>query len=297
MKFLSRCIVCAIEDIYQAMESLNLSEERKRKILNEVLKEIIENSDENQEPSMLITLAHRLLKKNLKVNDPFRNSKKVSLKVGRKLAIQLSQMVKKMEVEKRLKVLIKASAIANSFDIRFVGIGYKSNEKELEKNFWSLFEKKLIVDQSNLVIKNFLKGNKKIAFLLDNVGELPIDSLLIKELSQSNKVVTIARSEPITSDATILDVKRFSKIEKFSTVMASGSDTLGIIFEQSDPKVIDLIKTADIVIGKGQANFYTLYDKIDELKGNVVSIMYTKCDLVSKIFGSNKNGGVVHVLK
>jgi uncharacterized protein with ATP-grasp and redox domains len=77
----------------------------------------------------------------------------------------------------------------------------------------------------------------------------------------------------------------------------SGSDTLGIIFEQSNKEVVDLIRKSDIVIGKGQANFYSIYDNADKIRGTAISLMFTKCSIVSRIFGYEKKIGVACIVK
>lgn len=289
------CIYCVIDDIYQA--TANLPEERRKEILLKVLRMILDKYSNEQEPSILITEAHRILKKETNMKDPFCRAKKVSLKTGRNIARKISKQLSKLEKGERIRILLKASAISNILDIRAIGVGYRNKAEELEAQFWSLFKEKLKVDDSKKIAPLLMEGSKDIVYLLDNVGELPVDSMLIKEISQNNKVTVVSRSAPMTSDATLEDVKKFSNIEKFSRVIESGSDTLGIIFEQSSKEVVELIENSDIVISKGQANFYSIYDNIDKIKGVAISLMFTKCSIVSMIFGYKKKIGVVYVIK
>ncbi|MGB9894515.1 MAG: damage-control phosphatase ARMT1 family protein [Thermoproteota archaeon] len=295
MRTYPTCIYCVVDDIYHA--TANLSEEKRKEVLLRVLKMILEKYDEKQEPSALITEAHRILKNVTNTKDPFYRSKKVSLKAGRNIARRISRELDKLEKREKLRTLIKASAVSNILDIRAIGVGYKNKVEELETQFWSLFKEKLKVDDSKKIVSLLMEGGKDIVYLLDNVGELPIDSMLIKEISQNNNVTVVSRSGPMTSDATLEDVKKFSDIEKFSKVVESGSDTLGIIFEQSNKGVVDLIKKSDTVIGKGQANFYSIYDNTDKIRGTAISLMFTKCSIVSRIFGYEKKIGVACIVK
>ncbi|MEM3258161.1 MAG: ARMT1-like domain-containing protein [Thermoproteota archaeon] len=288
------CIYCVIDDIYQA--TLSLPEERRKEVLLKVLKMVSDKYNEKQEPSVLITEAHRILKKTTNIKDPFYNLKKISLKVGKNIARKISKELDRLEKREKLKVLLKASAISNILDIRSIGVGYRNKAEELEAQFWRLFKEKLKVDDSKKIASLLMEEGKNITYLLDNVGELPIDSMLIKEISNNNTTV-VSRSNPITSDATLEDVMKFSNIGKFSKVIESGSDTLGIIFEQSNKEVVELIKNSDIVISKGQANFYSIYDNADKIKGTAISLMFTKCSIVSRIFGYKKKIGVVCIVK
>lgn len=295
MKTYPSCIYCVIDDIYQA--TINLTEERRKKVLLEVLKMVLEKYDEKQEPSVLITEAHRILKKTTNMKDPFYKSKEISLKAGKNIARRVSRELKKLVKKEKIKTLLKASAVSNILDIRAIGVGYKNRTKDLEAQFWSLFSEKLKVDDRRRIASLLMKGGKDVVYLLDNVGELPIDSMLIKEISQNNNIIVVSRSTPMTSDATLEDVKKFSDIEKFSKVIESGSDTLGIIFEQSNKEVVELIENSDIVIGKGQANFYSIYNNANRIKGIAVSLMFTKCSIVSRIFGYEKRIGVAGIIK
>lgn len=295
MKTYPNCIYCVVDDIYQA--TANLSEGKRKEVLLQVLKMILEKYDEKQEPSILITEAHRILKKATNTKDPFYGPKRISLKAGRNIAKKISRGLDKLEKREKIRTLIKASAISNILDIRAIGVGYRNKVKELEEQFWSLFKEKLKVDDSKKIASLLIEGRKDIVYLLDNVGELPVDSMLIKEISQNNNVTVVSRSGPMTSDATLEDVKKFSDIEKFSNVIESGSDTLGIIFEQSNKEVVDLIKNSDVVIGKGQANFYSIYDNADKIKGTAISLMFTKCSIVSRVFGYEKKIGVAYIVK
>jgi len=64
-------------------------------------------------------------------------------------------------------------------------------------------------------------------------------------------------------------------------------DTLGISSEEMSDELRENLQTADIVIAKGQANYYALSEYRPKAGGKIACLFKTKCDYVSNIFGKN----------
>jgi len=64
-------------------------------------------------------------------------------------------------------------------------------------------------------------------------------------------------------------------------------DTLGISLEEMSDELRENLQTADIVIAKGQANYYALSEYRPKARGKIACLFKTKCDYVSNIFGKN----------
>ena len=58
------------------------------------------------------------------------------------------------------------------------------------------------------------------------------------------------------------------------------------------------LENADVIITKGQANFYVLSEFGMEFpNATIISLFVTKCDLVSDIFGLKGKVGIAAILK
>ncbi|GAI63569.1 unnamed protein product, partial [marine sediment metagenome] len=130
------------------------------------------------------------------------------------------------------------------------------------------------------------KNSSKILYIHDNVGEIALDKLLIKELKRYGASVTSAlRGGPITSDATIEDGETVGLQDAASKIILAGPDTLGISLNEMSDQLKQELQTADLVIAKGQANYYALTEYRLEVPGTVACLFRTKCELVTNELG------------
>ena len=63
-------------------------------------------------------------------------------------------------------------------------------------------------------------------------------------------------------------------------------DTLDISLEEMSDELRENLQTADIVIAKGQANYYALSEYRPKAGGKIACLFRTKCDYVSNVFGN-----------
>jgi uncharacterized protein with ATP-grasp and redox domains len=124
-----------------------------------------------------------------------------------------------------------------------------------------------------------------LLFIHDNVGEIAFDKLLIKEFKNSGWFVTSAlRGGPITSDATLEDGAYVGINETADLVICAGPDTLGISWEEKSPELDYALTHSDLIVSKGQANFYLFSDYQKVIKKPVMCLLTTKCPYVSSYF-------------
>ena len=130
------------------------------------------------------------------------------------------------------------------------------------------------------------KSSSKVLYIHDNVGEIAFDKLLIKELRRYGALVTSAlRGGPITSDATMEDGETVGLQEAASKIILAGPDTLGISLNEMTEQLKQELQTADLVIAKGQANYYALTEHKSKAPGEIACLFRTKCELVSNELG------------
>ena len=127
----------------------------------------------------------------------------------------------------------------------------------------------LLEDAANLdlekeaVAKLFadLAKAKTLVVLTDNCGEIVMDKLLIEQIKASFpqlSITAIVRGIPVINDATMEDAKEVG-LDEIVPVIGNGSGCAGTALNEIADEAMEKLKTADVILSKGQGNFETLY--------------------------------------
>lgn len=98
---------------------------------------------------------------------------------------------------------------------------------------------------------------KNVVILLDNVGEVVMDTLLCKKLKMifpEKHITAVPSGYPISSDATAKECYE-SGMGDYADIIPNGTDICGTYLPDCSPKCIKALDESDIVISKGMANF------------------------------------------
>jgi uncharacterized protein with ATP-grasp and redox domains len=68
-------------------------------------------------------------------------------------------------------------------------------------------------------------------------------------------------------------------------LILAGPDTLGISWEEASPELREAFRSADLVIAKGQANYYVFSEHRREVPGDVFCLFTIKCQPVADVLG------------
>jgi len=181
--------------------------------------------------------------------------------------------------------LVNWAIASNHLDFRTVGSGYGFQMAEIIEELRGCVSEGLRIDQRAEIFQ-IAKSSSQILYIHDNVGEIAFDKLLIHELRRYGASVTSAlRGGPITSDATIEDGETVGLQEAASKIILAGPDTLGISLNEMSDQLKRELRTADLVIAKGQANYYALTEYREEVHGEIACLFRTKCEIVSNDLG------------
>ncbi len=285
MKTLPKCLSCIVDDLCGALESEVEDEEVKFEITNQALNWLSENYSSDKIPSYYITRVHRIMKEESGIDMPFKMRREKCNQVVNAVVDNLRDEVKDIQNDyERFHNLVKWVIAGNHLDFRTVGTGYGFPVDKIEKMMREVVEEGLHIDESETIYEELRKSDE-VLYLFDNVGEIVLDELLIEEITNHNvKVIAAAKSGPITSDATLEDARDLA-VDEVAELISTGEDTLGLdIYEMSD-EVEDALDGADLIISKGQANYYAMSEIKDEVNGKIVCLFKTKCDPVSEEFG------------
>jgi uncharacterized protein with ATP-grasp and redox domains len=268
-----------------ALDLVPLKEEIKNEILKESFQFLAQEFSTEKIPSYFITEVHRVLKRISGIKIPFKERRDKCNQLGIEMAEKITLEAGRLEESERFSFLVNWAIASNHLDFRTVGTGYGFQMAEIIKGLRTCITEGLKIDQRAEILQ-IAKSSPQILYIHDNVGEIAFDKLLIKELIRYGTSVTSAlRGGPITSDATIEDGETVGLQEAASKIILAGPDTLGISLHEMSDQLKRELQTADLVIAKGQANYYALTEYRSEVPGEIACLFRTKCEIVSNELG------------
>jgi len=268
-----------------ALDLVPLKEETKHEILKESFRFLSREFSTEKIPSYFITEVHRILKRISGIEIPFKERRDRCNQLGIKMAEKIALGAEGLEEFERFSFLVNWAIASNHLDFRTVGTGYGFQMAEIIEELRACLSEGLKIDRRAEIFQK-AKNSSKILYIHDNVGEIVLDKLLIKELRRYGTLVTSAlRGGPITSDATIEDGETVGLQEAASEIILAGPDTLGISLNEMSDQLKRGLQTADLVIAKGQANYYALTEYRSKVPGKIACLFRTKCEIVSNDLG------------
>ncbi len=111
--------------------------------------------------------------------------------------------------------------------------------------------------------------SKQILWLADNDGEIIFDMAFIQELIRcGHRLCIVGKADNASNDVTLADLHEITCYSQFEeiqraiqdgavTLISSGAKTIGTNLYNATPEFINALLDADLVISKGQGNFFT----------------------------------------
>jgi len=279
------CASCIVDDLCGALKLIPLKEETKKEILKESFRFLSKEFSTDKIPSYFITEVHRILKRISGIEIPFKERRDKCNQLGMEMAEKIALKAERLEESERFSFLVNWAIASNHLDFRTVGTGYGFKMTEIIEKLQTCVSEGIKIDQRAEIFQK-AKNSAEILYIHDNVGEIVFDKLLIKELRRYGaSVISVLRGGPITSDATIEDGKTVGLQEVASKIILAGPDTLGISLNEMSYQLKEAFQTADLIIAKGQANYYALSEYKSKVPGEIACLFRTKCEIVSNELG------------
>ena len=110
---------------------------------------------------------------------------------------------------------------------------------------------------------------QQIVWLADNDGEIIFDIAFIQDLIQcGHRLCIVGKADNASNDVTLADLQDITRHPQFEalqramqdgivTLISSGAKTIGTNLYNATPEFINALLDADLVISKGQGNFFT----------------------------------------
>jgi len=278
MKAYLDCIPCFVRQALEAAKMATDNKTKQEKALKKVLSELGKTSLEGKIPSDISHKIHHIVRKVMGNNDPYKKLKDEYNRKALRMYPSLKQKVAGSEDK-----LLTATKLAIAGNVIDFGPGYKFN---LEKTIEEVLVQDFAIDHFSR-FRKALQKSEKIIYLGDNAGEIVFDRILLEEL-KGKKITFVVKGGPIINDATVEDAK-FAGVEKIAEIKTVSNGEPGTGPKRNSKKFINFLKSADVVISKGQGN----YEALSEVNANIFFLLKVKCQAIAGDIGVKVGSTVI----
>lgn len=170
--------------------------------------------------------------------------------------------------------LLKTAVVGNVIDLA------AEVTFDLHGAIMSVFDTPFAHDDSS-ALREKLKTAKTLLYIGDNTGEHLFDALAIEFLQKlypELDITYMVRGNFIINDVTMKEAEE-AGIDKICTLMNSGVNTPGFVYERALPEAQTLFDTADVILAKGMGNYECMSPIVRE---NICFLLKVKCSVVSR---------------
>ncbi len=291
MKVHPRCSYCLLSRVHLEAKLSTDDEELMHKAILGGIEVLREKYMPGMPAAELATPMHRKAYEILNDNDPYIKMKELSNKAAAKvLPIIRSHVYNGHGNDNDLfKRAILAAVIGNYFDYGVMGLDVPIDV--FEETFIEHFRRGLDIDDTDRMLDKL----SNVVYLADNCGEILIDTLVLEAIKRmGGRITLVVRGAPILNDVTLEDIKDDNIFEMADRVMTTGSNAIGIRFEEAPLELKEALENASLIISKGMANYETLSE---ENYRPIAYLLKVKCDPVGEDIGANKGSSVAKLLE
>jgi len=285
MRTVPACLTCILGDVYAAAQQLAPDPAIQLTVARDAMRFLADTFDHEREPSYYITEVHRILKRDTGIATPFADSRDQLNHVAMQLAGGLQAQADALEGLDRFRFLTLWALAGNSLDSRTVGIGYGFEPARMLQHLQAYVDRGMAKDEVDRLYERIL-ARTPVLYIHDNVGEVVLDMLLIREIRRYGcHVTSVLRGGPITSVATMEDGRSVGLDRVVDRLIQAGPDTLGISWDEASHDLRNAMQSAHLIIAKGQANYYVLSEHRERLSAEVFCLFTIKCQPVADAVG------------
>lgn len=283
MKVYYQCAPCFLRQAREALDMATTNDELKLEIMEQLTQMVGESFHKGAVSNKIGTRVHRTIKKQTGNEDPYQIQKEKCNQIAQQF---LPAVRKLLEEDNSLKNYLKAAITGNIIDFGALGL-----DTDIETLIIETMRKDLAVDHSNLLEKELQKA-EKVLYLVDNIGEIVFDKLLLEKIKEYDVEVTVAvKEKPILNDACIPDALE-AGLDEVAELTTIGTDSIGVIYEDFSPEFREIFDQADLVIAKGLGNYEGL-DEIEPGAKSIFCLLNAKCQPIALNIGVEVGDNVV----
>jgi len=285
------CIQCLIQRGLIEIQKATNDYEETLKTAIKFTKALAKNLNKNSNPSELGALREEIIKRETGNNDIYKLEKRLSNSVALKILPILEENISKLDNELlRFKKACFYSALANNieFDIPEHAFSINDLTKFIENG-----EK--AIDESEKIYE-LVKSASKVAFFVDNAGEVVIDKLLVKQIKDLGvKLIIAVKAYPIMNDATIEDLKEANLTTLSDKILIVKLNWVGFPLSKLPSKIKREILSSDLIIAKGMAHYEALNE--EELTIPIAYLLAAKCSPVAESLKVERGKAVIKLFR
>jgi len=272
------CIPCALNSYLRLVRTGIIPESQQEAILRRLLK-VLAMVEYDQSPPVLGRRMHRLIREFLQNPDPYSQIKKKYNHMMLGLYPEFEGMINKSKDS--FDTAMRLAIAGNVIDFG------PQDQLDVMDTINRVTGAKLAIDDS-LHLRNDLEQAASLLYIGDNCGEIVLDKLFLTYMNVPKKYFVV-RDRPVINDVTFEDAY-LTGIDKVATVISTGDDAPGAVWESVSEEFREIFGNADIVISKGQGNLEGL---MEVPHNSIYFLLVTKCDLIAKRVGAEKGEFVV----
>jgi uncharacterized protein with ATP-grasp and redox domains len=264
------CFPCSLNQVLRLLKMDGVGPDETLRALKDAF-ERIKKHDLSRSPAHIANLCIREAAKYFRSRDPYEDAKREQNALGLRALDKLRDFV--LSTDDPLRTALLMSASGNIIDLG------TQETFDFHGTFGRNLGRGFALDDLPLFLDR-LERAETVLLIADNCGEVVFDIFLLKHLPKRLTTTLALKSGPTLNDATLADVEGLDTSQL--RVVETGSDGLGVMFDEISDDFRGLFDTSDVVIAKGHANFETL-DNVDR---EVFLLLQVKCSVVANRLGA-----------
>jgi len=266
MQMSSECIGCVLGSTFDLMIK-QLPPEKHEMLVRDML-EIAKQQNWQESPPEFARKLYDFLREAGGDADSFAAAKQQSTRLALQLLPEMRQLAHASSDP--FGSIVKAVIGGNIIDC---GVDRSLNIAQAIEELKEVFAMPLDESAIREFEKHFYRA-ESIFYMLDNCGEAVLDRLLLEKFS--GKITLGVRGGCVLNDITRAELQESGLADY--PVFDTGDTTPGVSLKRSNKEFINAMRSADLVIAKGQGNYETLdiYDR------PIVHLLRLKCPVVSR---------------
>jgi hypothetical protein len=223
--------------------------------------------------------------------DPYDEIKAASNLAAKRALPAVESIVNQHQGYERLRAAVMASIVGNLID--FNTAAHEPELDRLEEDFVTLLGEGFHPDNSRDLCDRIVSGTGSAVYLADNAGETLLDIPLLRFLVSNDwRVTYVVKGRAMVNDATRKDVVD-TEIERLATIDDTGAWAHGVPLDLVSEEFMDTVRSADLVLSKGQANIETFPQIQDQIGVETYYITRAKCSHIAQAVGAQKSANVI----
>ncbi len=273
------CIPCIVNSFLRLIHSGMLPQDKKEPAMRQVLR-FLANADYKKSPPALGREMHRMIRSILDNPDPYREVKEKYNKMMLDMIPRLQMIIR--ESKDPFDTALRLAMAGNVIDFG------PQNQLDIMDNIERVVHADLAIDDS-ASLRRALDKADRVLYVGDNCGEIVLDKLFVDIIDHRDMSFAV-RSNPVINDATLEDARTVG-LDKNTSLITTGDDAPGAVWETTSKSFKERLTSADVVIAKGQGNLEGLID----VKAPIYYILVVKCDLIGSRVGAKTGDYVVRL--